>query len=163
MLGVRALAIVTVLGAAAGAAEPGWRYEVTVGDGARELRVEASIAAGYSDEFSVDEGAERFVHDVAVDAGKGWRAIAPKDDSWFAPECARGCKLRYRFELERAAAALEGEEGERLGGEVTQAPPSTWLLHPLHARRGRDYRARYDVRLRRRQAHRKPAAGNRWQ
>jgi hypothetical protein len=136
---VRALAIVTVLGAAAGAAEPAWRYQVTVGDGARELQVEARIAGGYSDEFSVDDGAERFVHDVAVDAGSGWRTIAPKDDSWFAPECARGCKLRYRFELERAAAALDGEEGERLGA-VTQAPPSTWLLHPLHAKPGRDYR-----------------------
>jgi len=136
---VRTLALVAMLSAAARAAEPGWRYEVAVGEGARELRVEGTIAGGYSDEFSVDEGAERFVHDVAVDAGSGWHAIAPKDDSWFAPECARGCKLRYRFELERAAAALDGEEGERLGA-VTQAPPSTWLLHPLHARPGRAYR-----------------------
>jgi predicted metalloprotease with PDZ domain len=139
---VRALAIVTVLAAVAGvarAAEPGWRYEVAVGEGARELRVEATIAAGFSDEFSVDEGAERFVHDVAVDAGGGWHAVQPKDDSWFIGECRRGCKVRYRFELERAAAALDGEEGERLGA-VTQAPPSTWLLHPLHAAAGRAYR-----------------------
>jgi hypothetical protein len=141
-MAVRALAIVTVLAAAAGvagAAEPAWRYEVAVGEGARELRVEATIAPGYSDEFSVDDGAEPFVRDVAVDAGGGWHALAPKNDSWFAPECARGCKLRYRFELERAAEALGGEEGERLGA-VTQAPPSTWLLHPLHAPAGRVYR-----------------------
>jgi len=136
---VRTLAIVTVLAGVVRAAEPGWSYEVAAGEGARELRVEAVIAAGYSQEFSVDEGAEPFVRDVAVDAGGGWHAVAPTHDSWMAPECARGCKLRYRFELERAAQALDGEEGERLGA-VTQAPPSTWLLHPLHARPGRAYR-----------------------
>ena len=90
---VRALAIVTVLGAAGGvarAAEPAWRYDVAVGEGARELVVEATIAAGYSEEFSVDDGAEPFVRDVAVDAGGGWHAVVPKHDSWLAPECARG-------------------------------------------------------------------------
>ena len=52
---------------------------------------------------------------------------------------ARVCALRYRFLLERAAASLSSEAGEQLG-VVTQAPPSTWLLHPLHATAGRDYR-----------------------
>jgi hypothetical protein len=129
-----------MLAGVARAGEPAWRYEVAVGEGARELRVEGVIAGGYSDEFSVDDGAEPFVRDVAVSVdGARWRAVAPKNESWFAPECARGCKLRYRFELERAAAALSSEAGERLGA-VTQAPPSTWLLHPLHAPAGRDYR-----------------------
>jgi hypothetical protein len=140
---VRALVIVAVVvvatSGAARAGEPAWRYSVTAGDGARELRVEATIAAGYSDEFSVDDGAEPFVRDVAVDAGAGWRAVPEKSESWFAPECARGCKLRYRFELARAAAALSSEAGQ-IFGAVIQAPPSTWLLHPLHARPGRDYR-----------------------
>ena len=130
-----------LLPAAARAAEPAWRYVVTAGEGARELQVEATIAGGYSQEFSVDDGAEPFVRDVAVDAGAGWRTVAVKDDSWLAPECVRGCKLRYRFELARAADALGSEAGERLG-VTTQAPPSTWLLHPLHAARGRDYRFR---------------------
>ena len=137
----RALAIVTVLAGAARAAEPAWRYEVTAGAGARELTVEAKIAGGYSDEFSVDDGAEPFVRDVAVSIdGGAWQTIEKKGDSWFAPQCrARGCALRYRFLLERAAEALSSEAGERLG-TVTQAPPSTWLLHPLHATPGRDYR-----------------------
>ncbi|HEY2747257.1 MAG TPA: hypothetical protein VGL86_21695, partial [Polyangia bacterium] len=124
--------------------EPAWRYTVTAGEGARTLAVEAVIAAGYSQEFSVDDGAEPFVRDVAVSAdgaGAGWRTIAPKNDSWFAPECVRGCKLRYRFELARAADALSSESGERLGA-TTQAPPSTWLLHPLHVPAGREYRFR---------------------
>lgn len=136
---VRALLLLAMTAGAARAGEPAWRYAVAAGDGARELRVEATVAAGYSEELSVDDGAEPFVRDVAVDAGGGWRAVAPKDDSWFAPECARGCKLRYRFELARAAAALSSEAGQSFGA-VIQAPPSTWLLHPLHARPGRDYR-----------------------
>ena len=125
--------------ATGGAAEPAWRYTIVAGEGARELRVEATIAAGYSEEFSVDDGAEPYVRDVAVDAGSGWRTVAPKSDSWFAPECARGCKLRYRFELARAADALQSETAARLGATF-QAPPSTWLLHPLHVKPGRDYR-----------------------
>ena len=144
-LGAVALGAVVLGGGTAHAAPPApdaaWRYTVTAGEGARELRVEATIAAGYSEEFSVDDGAEPFVHDVAVDAGAGWRTVAAKNDSWFAPECVRGCKLRYRFELARAADALGSESGERLGA-TTQAPPSTWLLHPLHASPGRDYRFR---------------------
>jgi len=129
-----------MVGGVAGAAEPAWRYQVTAGEGARELRVDGVIAGGYSQELSVDEGAEPFVRDVAVSTdGKSWRTIAPKDDSWFAPECVRGCRVRYRFELERAAAALSSEAGEKLD-TVIQAPPSTWLLHPLHAPPGRDYR-----------------------
>jgi hypothetical protein len=143
MLVARALAIVTLLAGVAHAAEPAWRYEVTAGAGARELTVEAAIAAGYSDEFSVDDGAEPFVRDVAVAVdGGAWQPIARKGDSWFAPQCrARGCALRYRFLLDEAAAALSSEAGERLGA-ATQAPPSTWLLHPLHAAAGRDYRFR---------------------
>ncbi|HEX9104247.1 MAG TPA: hypothetical protein VF997_18685 [Polyangia bacterium] len=140
---LRALAIVALAAVAARAGEPAWRYQVAVGGDGRELRVEATLAAGYADELSVDDGAEPFVRDVAVAAdggrGGGWRAVAAQAGSWRAPECARGCKLRYRFELARAAAALSSEAGERLG-EVTQAPPSTWLLHPLHAPPGRDYR-----------------------
>lgn len=129
-----------MLGGVARGAEPAWRYQVSAGEGARELRVEAAIAAGYSQEFSVDDGAEPFVRDVAVSSdGSAWRAVPVKDDSWFAPECVRGCRLRYRFELARAAAALSSEAGEWLR-DVIQAPPSTWLLHPLHAPAGRDYR-----------------------
>ena len=130
--------------ASAGAAEPAWRYAVTAGAGARELTVEVTLAPGDSDELSVDDGAEPFVRDVAVSVSDGaWQPLAPRGSSWWAPSCrVRGCRLRYRFELERAAARLQSEAGERLGA-VTQAPPSTWLLHPLHAPPGRDYR--FDV------------------
>ncbi len=139
-MAARALAILLLLAPVARAAEPAWRYEVNAGEGARELRIDATIAAGYSSELSVDDGAEPFVRDVAVaSAGGGWRSIAPTRGSWIAPECARGCTLRYRFELDRAAAALSSDAGDRLG-PVTQAPPSTWLLHPLRAPAGRDYR-----------------------
>ncbi len=140
MLRASAIAAVVTFGATAAAAEPAWRYEVTAGPDARELAVSASIAAGSSGEFSVDDGAEPFVRDVAVDDGSGWRPVAPHDGSWMMPGCrAHGCRLRYHFLLADAAAALDSEAGQRLGA-VTQAPPSTWLLHPLHARAGADYR-----------------------
>jgi hypothetical protein len=105
----RALALPILLTSAAHAAEPAWRYEVTAGAGARELTVEASFAAGYSEELSVDDGAEPFVRDVAVEDGGQWRPVAPRRDAWIIPACrARGCRVRYRFELARAAEHFDG-------------------------------------------------------
>jgi hypothetical protein len=143
MMLAQALLLSTALAGVAGvaqAAEPAWRYEVVATADARELTVEATLAPGYSEELSVDDGAEPFVRDVAVEEGGAWRAVPERNDSWIVPSChARGCRLRYRFELSRAAERFGGDAGERLGS-VIQAPPSTWLLHPLHAPPGRDYR-----------------------
>jgi hypothetical protein len=138
------LVVLLLLPAArAAAGEPVWRYDVTVAAEARELAVVASFAPGYAEELSVDDGAEPFVRDVAVaveGGSDGWRAVAPRGGSWFVPGCRRrGCRVRYRFELTRAAAALDSETAGRLGA-ATQAPPSTWLLRPLHPPPGRDYR-----------------------
>lgn len=133
--------LLLLLTAPAAAGEPAWRYQVVVGDGARELAVSATLAPGYSEELSVDDGAESFVRDVAVDDGGGWRPLSPRGTSWRAPGCARrGCRLRYRFELARAAARLDSETAGRLAATTLQAPPATWLLRPLHPPSGRDYR-----------------------
>ncbi|MDB4967378.1 MAG: uncharacterized protein JWN44_3067 [Myxococcales bacterium] len=141
MVVARALALMLVFAGAAEAAEPAWRYEVDADVDAKELRIDATLAPGYSEELSVDDGAEPFVRDVVVEEAGKWRPVAARGDSWFIPSCAKGCRLRYRFELRRAAERLDGEAGQRLGG-VIQAPPSTWLLHPLHPAPGRDYRFR---------------------
>jgi hypothetical protein len=80
------------------------------------------------------------VRDVQVDDGRGWQPVAERNGSWFAPGCPkRGCRVRYRYQLERAADALGSEAASR-DGAVIQAPPSTWLLHPLRAGRGKSYR-----------------------
>jgi hypothetical protein len=136
---MRAVAVLVVLAGVAHA-DAGWRYEVTADASARELRVEATLAAGASEELSVDDGAEPFVRDVEVEEGGRWTRVAPRNDSWFVRAChTRGCRLRYRFQLGAAADKLDNENAQRFG-ELTQAPPSTWLLHPLNPPRGVTYR-----------------------
>jgi hypothetical protein len=133
------------LGARGGVAqaEPAWHYEVSVGPGARELRVVATIAPGAPAGLSVVDGAERFVRDVEIESEGRRRRLSIQRDVWQAPECARrGCTLRYRFLLGEAAERLDNEEAEYLG-EVIQAPPSTWLLHPWNAHEG--LRCRFHV------------------
>jgi hypothetical protein len=134
-----AMAVVLVAGRALAAPLPAWRYDVQADAGARTLAVDAHFDGGDPTELSVDDGAEPFVDGVAVETAAGWRDIARRDDAWRVPECARGCHLRYRFRLADAAAALESDVAQRYGA-VVQAPPPTWLLHPLRARSGRRYR-----------------------
>ena len=126
-----------VAGTASAAPPTAWRYDVQADGGARTLTVDARFDAGDAGEFSVDDGAEPFVDDVAVETPTGWRTIARHDDAWRL-DCARGCHVRYRFRLEEAATALESETAQHYGA-VIQATPPTWLLHPLHARGGRRY------------------------
>ncbi len=113
-----------------------WRYRVEAGPGARELAIEAEFAGGVPEEFSVGEGAEPFVRGVEIERGGAWRPLPPRGDSWFAPSCvARGCRVRYRFLLAEAAAALDDlDRAVAQGGEAFLAPPSTWLLRPLGGR-----------------------------
>src|SRR4051812_23067829 len=121
---MRFVALLLALGGVARGAQ--WNYRITASD--RDLTVEAQIAPGFSPELSVDDGAERFVRDVALQTAHGWQKVPPQGTSWLIPACARaGCTLRYRFQLARAATALRNETAQRLG-EVIQAPPSTWLL-----------------------------------
>ncbi|HEX4462890.1 MAG TPA: hypothetical protein VIA18_33180 [Polyangia bacterium] len=116
-----------------------WRYEVQADAGARTLAVDARFEAGDPTEFSVDDGAEPFVDDVNVETARGWRKIARRDDAWRIAECARGCHVRYRVRLDAAATALDSDVAQHYGA-VVQAPPPTWLLHPLRATGGRRYR-----------------------
>src|SRR3954447_11344347 len=118
---MRALALLLALGGVAHGAQ--WSYRVTAAPhDVRDLTVEAQIAPGFSSELSVDDGAEPFVRDVALQTARGWQKVPPQGTSWLIPACARaGCTLRYRFQLARAADALRNETAQRLG-EVIQAP-----------------------------------------
>src|ERR1700730_15733340 len=84
---------------AAGAAPSSWDYEVKPSADLKSLAVEATFPAGVGTELSVDDGAEPFVRDVAVQTDGGWRPIAGRDTSWFINSCAAGCSVHYRFEL----------------------------------------------------------------
>lgn len=116
-------------------AAAGFQYQVRAGAGARDLGIEARIPAfpDREGELRVDEGAEPFVRDVAILSARGPAPIERRGDSWFAPGCAaRGCRIRYRFALREAAAALDDEDLAALRGEVVESPPSAWLLRPRH-------------------------------
>jgi len=119
---------------AAVVAAAGLRYEVRASPGARELSIEARIAAfpDREGELSVDDGAEPFVRDVAILSAPGTAPIEQRGNSWFAPGCAaRGCRIRYRFALREAAAASGDEDLAVLYGEIVESPPGAWLLRPL--------------------------------
>jgi hypothetical protein len=132
--------VLTLLLTGTAHATAAWRYDVQADAGAQRLTVDARFDGGDAPEFSVDDGAEPFVDAVQVEEAGAWRTIPMSRDEWRIPACARGCHLRYRFRLADAAARLQSDVAAPLGGDVVQAPPSTWLLHPLQPRAGRRYR-----------------------
>jgi hypothetical protein len=122
--------------------EPAWRYEVRASAELRVLEVVATFAPGASAELSVDDGAEPFVRDVEVESDGHWQRVRRRDRSWTVPACARdGCRLRYRFMLADAADRLDSEVAGHLGAAI-QAPPSTWLVHPIGTHSTGEYRFR---------------------
>lgn len=109
---------------------PGWRYEVAF-DERRELVVEARFPAGSSADIDAGEGAGAFVREVAVQVGDAWRPLAGATaGSWNAPECARGCRVRYRFLLADAARANDDVDVAIEQQGAFEAPPSAWLIRP---------------------------------
>ena len=122
-----------------------WRYDVAVGERARELAVDVAIPAGAWGDLEIDPRAEPFLHNAEVSLGGRpfqpiTRAEAPpaEDPDELAgrvfrlPPCPReGCRVRYRFALEEAARALDSDAVAALHDGATVAPPSAWLLRPL--------------------------------
>ncbi|MEP7119339.1 MAG: hypothetical protein ABJE95_00285 [Byssovorax sp.] len=131
------------------AAPPGsitpWRYDVAVGERALSLAVEIAIPPGSWGDLEVDPRAEPFLSKVEVALGGApfqpmVRADPPPPDDpdeatarvFRLPPCpAAGCRVRYRFALEKAAMALDvdGIAAEHDGALI--APPSAWLLRPI--------------------------------
>jgi len=121
-----------------------WMYEVATGPDANELQVTATLTHAASSELSVSELAEPFLRDVRVERGGEWEAVSPRGTSWFVPECAAACRLRYRFDLRSAAAEVVRDSiARRAGDGVFESPPHAWLLHPLQTHD--DDRARFHV------------------
>jgi hypothetical protein len=122
-----------------------WRYDVTLGERALELSVEIAIPAGSWGDLEVDARAEPFLQHVEASLGGApFQPIAradppPPDDPdeltarvFRLPPCpGEGCRVRYRFALEKAAVALDadGVAAEHDGAMI--APPSAWLLRPI--------------------------------
>jgi len=119
-------------------------YQVVASEGGRELQVNATFPAGCPAELGVDDDADAFVLDLEVAAGStGQQEFAPvrkKGSRFVAQVCERGCRLRYRYDLDRAAREIdrEGWAAERAGALL--APPSTWLVAPIEPPEGARYR-----------------------
>jgi hypothetical protein len=127
-----------------GSATP-WRYDVTLGERALELAVDIAIPAGSWGDLEVDARAEPFLQHVEASVGGApFQPIAradppPSDDPdeptarvFRLPPCpSEGCRVRYRFALEKAAVALDvdGVAADHDGAVI--APPSAWLLRPI--------------------------------
>ena len=111
------------------------RYDVAIEQsdtGAIELGVMASFPPQTSAELSVTEGAEPFVHDVSVaSSDESWNSRSMDRGSWFAEECANGCRVRYRFALEKAGTEVDEDGVAMQTHGLIESPPPAWLLHPL--------------------------------
>jgi hypothetical protein len=123
-----------------GGSQASWRYDVVADDRGRDLRIEAWLPRGSLADLVVRHGAERFVEDVQVQDDDRWRDVPRRGVSLHAPECAHGCHLRYRFALADAADALRDTDMAIAWGNVVEASPSVWLLHPALAPAGVRYR-----------------------
>jgi hypothetical protein len=125
-----------------GGSPSSWRYDVVATEDARELRIEAWLPPGSLADLVVRHGAEPFVRDAAVEQEDGWRDIPWRGAALHAPECARGCHLRYRYFLRDAATSFHDNDLANEWGEVLEASPAVWLLHPALAPAGARYRLR---------------------
>jgi hypothetical protein len=112
-----------------------WFYEVSIPRDLRVLSIEARFPEGTSEELSVESGTERFVRKVTLVGGHP-QDVALRGTSWFAPRCAKGCRIRYEFALAEAAASLANSDLAAKYGDVFESPPGAWLLRPLRAQSG---------------------------
>ena len=126
--------------APSGSGTAGWSYEVVASPRGETLTVDAVFPPGSGTSFSVEDGAETFVHDVVLHDGASATKIAQSGDHWSIPKCSSGCKLSYRVALAEAARANGERSVAQMHGAAVQAPPSSWLLRPLGAVTGIPFR-----------------------
>jgi hypothetical protein len=125
-----------------GAAAPPWTYEVVASPGAVDLSITATFPKGSDRHMVVADRADTFVVGVEVaqhnknDKDRPWREVRREGSEWLIPECTDGCRIRYRYLLADGAGAWGDIALGRRDGATTFAPPSTWLLRPMHAPAG---------------------------
>ncbi|HEY4120528.1 MAG TPA: hypothetical protein VGM56_21835, partial [Byssovorax sp.] len=125
------------------------RYEVDVAPGAASLAISVDVPRGPAADFTVEDDGASYVHAVTFDDGKGARPLAAARDGkgegdepigpcFHVPACeAPTCRVRYRFDLEEAARAIDDETIAASVAGAFVGSPSTWLLHPELVTEGR--------------------------
>jgi len=109
------------------ATPPAWSYDVSPSNDLSELAVEASFTS--ASRLETDGAAAPFVRDVQkVDGDKATplKGTGP----WELPGCARGCRVRYKFQLRAAASRLNDPDEVTAYGAVLESSPGAWLLRP---------------------------------
>lgn len=107
------------------------RYEVHASAQAAELRVEALFPPGTSAELAVERGYERYLREVEVSDGEHFLPMARAGEAWRAEACpSRGCRVRYRYLLAKAASAKDDVDEALAHGGAYLATPPLWLLRP---------------------------------
>ncbi len=105
-------------------------YDVTAGEGARDLAVD--MGPDVPATLAFDDAMGEYVHDATVRCGKGeWQPVEVAADRLDAPSCAAGRRVRYRFALRDAAREHHDRSTAFAHGEALLAPPSTFLARPL--------------------------------
>src|SRR5262249_16143676 len=84
--------------------------------------------------FFVDRVADAYVRDVeaAPDReGARFERVTRNGRAFEARPCSAGaCRMRYRYELRKAATEVDDVDVASDENGVIEAPPSTWLLAP---------------------------------
>lgn len=112
------------------AAAPEASFRVQVGAAAETLTVEASLPAADGGSLVLGDGGEAFLRDVELEQDGRWVSVPHTGQGVVVPQCAKGCRLRYRFLLRAAALTLRDPQAAAEYGGAFVAPPSTFLLHP---------------------------------
>jgi hypothetical protein len=121
-----------------------WSYQLAYSDPDRVLDVHARFGASSGTELGVSRRARSFVRDVEVRRGEEWQSVPAAEGTWRIDECARGCEVRYRFDLGVAAEEIDDEDTAALRSSAILSPPSSWLLHPFEPDSRKTYRFELD-------------------
>ncbi|HYV47419.1 MAG TPA: hypothetical protein VFA20_21315 [Myxococcaceae bacterium] len=110
------------------AAPPMWSYDVSPSNDLSELSVEASFTS--ASRLETDDPSTPFVHDVQRVDGEKTTPLKGNGGTWELPGCAKGCRVRYKFQLRAAASRLDNPDEVAEYGAIIESSPGAWLLRP---------------------------------
>jgi hypothetical protein len=129
------------------AAEARYDYQVQVGEGGRELAVQAQFSQVPRGCFEVGDRLETFVVGAEVKRGRKWREMKRANRCFDGADAhGKNVVIRYRFQLAEAAVPLGPRQRRPVWEDrgAYHVAPSAWLLRPT-ARTSGALRLRMDT------------------